>query len=115
MKQLFVLAILGIALFSCQGNSSRDREIPESERPEITVAPENLSSISFDVEGMTCTGCESTVVRSVKSMNGVVEANASHETGKATVQFDKTLIDMQALEAAIESRGYKVKGYSPVE
>jgi mercuric ion transport protein len=115
MKLLFVFTILGLTLFSCQGISDRDREIPVSERQEITVAPENMSSISFDVEGMTCTGCESTVVRSVKSIDGVVEAKASHESGKASVQFDKTLTDVQKLEAAIESRGYKVKGYSPVE
>ncbi len=113
MKQLFLLLALATALQACQGGADSNSETSAGETPAIAIAPENLGSISFDVEGMTCTGCESAVERSVKSMEGVAEVKASHETGKTTVQFDKTIVDAGALEASIESTGYKVKGYSP--
>jgi len=62
------------------------------------------------VEGMTCTGCENTVEGSLKNIEGVAEADASFETGKAVVKYDKTLVTAEALEAGIVSRGYKVTG-----
>ena len=78
-------------------------------------APEKITTISFDVGGMTCTGCENSVNMSLESMPGVMEAKASHETGTTIVQYDKTMVTVQGMETSIESKGYKVKGHSPME
>lgn len=112
MKPIFVLIVLVLALYACQGNANSGKESAQSENTVLQVAPENLVTISFDVEGMTCTGCESTVVRSLESLDGVVEANASHESGKASVQFDKTLVTKGEMEDGIVSTGYRVTGYT---
>ncbi len=112
MKPTIFILILTLALNACQGSSGTSNEISENPQTVIQVAPENLVSLSFDVEGMTCTGCESSVEGSLKNMEGVVEAKASHETGKAMVEFDKTLVTAEAMEAGIVSRGYRVTGYT---
>jgi mercuric ion transport protein len=102
MKQTVFFLILGLTLAACQGRSDQ-------------IAAENLESISFDVEGMTCTGCESSVAKSLENLEGVAQANASHERGKATVSFDKSMVTVREMEEAIESRGYRVKGNGPAE
>ena len=110
MKQLIIILIAGLALNACQGSADRRSETAADERPAVQVAPENLASISFDVEGMTCTGCENSVKSSLESIHGVVEAHASHETGITTVKYDKTLVSASEMEEGIRSRGYKVRG-----
>lgn len=110
MKQFIIILIAGLALNACQGSADTRSETAGDEKPVVQVAPENLASISFDVEGMTCTGCENSVKSSLENIPGVVEASASHETGITTVKYDKTLVSASDMEEGIQSRGYKVRG-----
>lgn len=97
---------------ACQSGADRKADVEESQVP-AAISTENLVTISFDVEGMTCAGCEGSVVSSLKNIDGVAEAKASHQTGKTEVVFDKALVTEEAMEKAIASRGYKVTGHSP--
>jgi copper chaperone CopZ len=115
MKQLMFLLLFAMAFQACQGDAGRNRESSGNNSPAIVVAPENMGAISFDVEGMTCTGCEAAVERSVKSLEGIIEVKASHETGKTTVRYDTSRIGEGELKAGIESAGYGVKGSGRIE
>jgi copper chaperone CopZ len=109
MKQLlFLLAVAALMFQACQGSGTDAGETSRSPVPAIEIAAANLDSVSFDVEGMTCTGCEDAVKRAVGTLNGIAGVEASHETGKTTVHFDRTIVDGQALKATIESAGYRV-------
>jgi mercuric ion transport protein len=110
-KTIFILAVV-LALSACQGGAGSGSEIAEDAKPTIQIAPENLITINFDIEGMTCAGCEGAVVSSLKNIEGVAEAAASHQTGKAVVKYDKTLVTEKAMEEAIGSRGYTVSGHT---
>lgn len=115
MRQLAFILIAAASLAACQGNTNSAGDASDTENNVLQIAPENLVSMSFDVEGMTCTGCENTVELSLKTMEGVAEVDASHETGKALVQYDKTKVTEKELEANITARGYKVSGYTADE
>lgn len=115
MKQILSLLVIITVFQACQSTTESGGKTSENENQTVQVAPENLVSVSFDVEGMTCTGCENTVKLSLENMAGVVEVQASHETGKTNVQFDKGLVTPEALEAGIVSGGYRVKGQSDPE
>jgi mercuric ion transport protein len=105
---MLVIMLTGCGERSGSRNASED--YPE---PSLEISAENFGTISFDVEGMTCTGCENSVTRSLERIDGVAKAEASHETGKTVVQYDMSRVTPEEMEETIESRGYKVTGYSP--
>jgi copper chaperone CopZ len=105
---LFLLAVAALIFQACQGSGGDAGETSRTPVPAIEIAAANLDSLSFDVEGMTCTGCEDAVKRAVGTLDGIAGVEASHETGKTTVHFDRTIVDEKALKAGIESAGYRV-------
>ncbi len=63
----------------------------------------------FQVEGMTCGGCEAGVKLAVKRLDGVVSVEASYEEKRATVVYDGTRVTPQAILKAIEKLGYSAR------
>ncbi|MFC6906416.1 heavy metal-associated domain-containing protein [Halalkalicoccus tibetensis] len=57
------------------------------------------------VDGMSCEGCESTVVDSLNELSNVEGASADHEAGTVSVEGEA---DDEELRAAVEGAGYEV-------
>lgn len=115
MKRLIPILLLAIALSACQGSGESRTAEGNYPEPALEVAAENLSTISFEVEGMTCPFCENSIKQSLENIEGVIEAQASHLDSITVVQYDKSRVTAKAMEEAIVSRGYKVTGHSPRE
>lgn len=62
----------------------------------------------FDVEGMTCPGCEAHVESEVNKLDGILSVKASYEGANTVVEYDKTKTDLAAIQEAINSTGYKI-------
>nr|WP_317413795.1 cation transporter [uncultured Solibaculum sp.] len=60
------------------------------------------------VEGMSCSHCESRVVKYVSGMDGVSSAEASAKDGTVKVEHDGT-VSVDAIKAVIDDLGYEVK------
>ncbi|AWB27946.1 heavy-metal-associated domain-containing protein [Halococcoides cellulosivorans] len=58
---------------------------------------------TYTVEGMQCTGCETTVIETVEAVEGVTDVTADHEADTVTVSGDP---DPAAVRAAIGEAGY---------
>jgi len=59
---------------------------------------------TITVTGMSCGGCEQTVVEALEGVSGVESATADRETETATVEGDA---DTAALVDAVEDAGYE--------
>ncbi|MFP5225728.1 MAG: heavy-metal-associated domain-containing protein [Actinomycetota bacterium] len=59
----------------------------------------------FEVEGMTCGGCEQSVTRAISALPGVEKVNASHQAKKVEVEGSA---DPQQIADAITDAGYEV-------
>lgn len=68
----------------------------------------NEVSLSFKVEGMTCSACANRVERVVKKLEGVEEAAVNFASEKLTVSMDEDVIKVASLKAAVEKAGYKL-------
>ncbi len=79
------------------------------------VADENIVSVEFEVEGMTCGGCEKHVSDAVYKLDGIIELTASYENENTIVKFDDSKTSAEEIEKAIASTGYKVLGYKVLE
>ena len=60
-------------------------------------------------EGIMCMHCEARVKKCLEAIDGVTEAQASHETGIVTVTLSKD-VPTETLKSAIEAEGYTVIG-----
>ncbi|KAF5061791.1 hypothetical protein SDC9_14821 [bioreactor metagenome] len=110
MKKLLAILTAGMLLVACNQTN-------QSEKTSGDVAA--IKTIELHVTGMTCEGCENTVMKAVNELDGVTESMASHVEELTVVSYDTTLTNPEAITAAIEKVGYTVEGpaikQSPVE
>jgi copper chaperone CopZ len=111
MKNIFCILILAMLMVGCSGNKEKSTEDIDTTDQELVIAPENLLKVRFDVGGMTCTGCENTVIKGISELDGISEVTASHMDSVAIVSFDKTKATPQQMSEAIAKKGYEVLGH----
>ena len=102
---IFPVLIILIAAACSQSGQKTDES---NQKPQVEIAPENLTQVSFDVKGMTCEGCENAIVTSIGKLEGIQEANASHTGESTVVSFDASKTDVKAISQAITDAGYEV-------
>ena len=86
---------------------------PDNQKSEVVLtATSQIQTASFEIEGMTCSGCEAHVKHAAAELDGVIQTIASHTDGTAKVEFDASKITKEDIIAAIKTTGYKV---TPIE
>jgi len=65
-------------------------------------------SVSLDVTGMKCGGCETNVKKKLDAMDGVVSVEAMHKENKVNVEFDSAVTNVEAISQAITDAGLVV-------
>lgn len=86
---------------------------PENPKSEVVLTETSQIQIaSFEIVGMTCSGCEAHVKHAASELDGVIETVASHADGTAQVEYDASRTTKQDIIKAIKTTGYKV---TPVE
>lgn len=68
-----------------------------------------MQTITFNVEGLSCSHCEHRICKSLLKENGVKGCSASSKSGKVLVKFDQNATDTQKLKELITQTGYTVK------
>ncbi|MDH5183073.1 MAG: mercury resistance system periplasmic binding protein MerP [Gammaproteobacteria bacterium] len=63
-------------------------------------------TIVLSVPGMTCSVCPITVKKSLAKVEGVISAESEFDTKTATVTFDDTKTNIEALRKATADVGY---------
>jgi copper chaperone CopZ len=71
--------------------------------------PEQVRTV-FNVKGMHCDGCSSTITATLERVDGVVSAQADHEKGTAEAIYQPRKVEVEELKAEIEKLGYTVTG-----
>ena len=95
-----VLALLALVLV-----------IPALQAADSTSA--KITTSVFEIEGMTCGGCETGVKMAVKKLDGISKVKASYKEGQAEVSYDATKVTPKQIVAAIAKLGYTAKLQAP--
>tara|TARA_R110002049_G_scaffold232423_1_gene405016 strand:- start:213 stop:647 length:435 start_codon:yes stop_codon:yes gene_type:complete len=82
--------------------------VQDNSQNVVYVSNDDVERVTFDVEGMTCTGCEASVEHAVNNVDGVLESNVSYHNRSATITYDKSKTNRDALVQAINSTGFKI-------
>lgn len=69
-----------------------------------------IASCTLKITGMTCGGCAVAVKMAAKKVDGVADANVSHENGRADVTYDPAKTTPEKIAKAItENSGFKAE------
>jgi mercuric reductase len=72
-------------------------------------SPQNIETVSLNIEGMTCGGCSSHIEKDLTKKDGIVSCAVNHETGKGDFTFNADTLKEQDIIDAINKVGsYKV-------
>lgn len=97
LASLCALCAIGFALAACSGAEQRN-----------TVS-DTVEKVTFEVTGMTCTGCEETIKTAIAEEDGIHDNEVSFENGTAIVSFDPKETDIDDIRERIASAGYEAK------
>lgn len=67
-----------------------------------------IVTTNFKVEGMSCGHCTASIEKAVGALSGVQTVKADLAGKAATVVYEDTLTDPQAIAAAITDQGFDV-------
>lgn len=102
MKNLFLL----FSLLAIIGFSSCNSQTQKQETQNQEVISSALAEIN--VEGMTCTGCENSINKSVEKLAGIAEVKSSHVDKKTVVKYDESKVTVEEIKEAIAQAGYTI-------
>lgn len=68
-----------------------------------------MKKIILDIEGMTCSNCETRIENRLKKIDGIVEVKAIYDSSKVYVTYDASKVSMENIIQAIEAIDYSVK------
>ena len=68
-----------------------------------------MTTITLNIDGMTCGGCVKSVTKVLNDLDGVRSATVSLENKNAQVEFDEGKIQIAQLVEAVEDAGYDAR------
>ena len=70
---------------------------------------EMSESISLDVSGMKCGGCETNVTTKLETIDGVISIEASSKENTIKIEFNADKTNVDAISQAITDAGFTVE------
>ncbi len=67
-----------------------------------------MASVSFNVHGMSCTGCAQSIERRLMATAGVQAVSVDYVAGTANIDYDENATNPNSLEKVIEMLGFDV-------
>ena len=109
---IIVLALAGIFLIAATlmaGNecpmAAKAAQASKTSAPAKPV-PEGDKTIVLNVSSMTCGGCVNHITKTLSAVEGVDDVTVSLETKSASVVYNPTKVQPEALAAAVVKAGY---------
>jgi len=111
MKIRFLIISIVLLAFACKEAPKETIESkPKEAVEEVTMV--NVQKVELNINGMTCTGCENAIQKTINEFEGVYASKANHENGTAVIEFDSTKVDILKVETAINDLGYEALGHN---
>ena len=68
------------------------------------------ATVTFQVEGMSCTGCSGKLQKALEAVPGVYAADVTLEPAQAVIQYDDAKVSTATLKETVEDVGFDVVG-----
>ncbi len=67
-----------------------------------------IATLDLPIAGMTCNNCANTISRTLRRVDGVLEAEASYASERAHVRYLPSMVEVSDIKRAIRDAGYSV-------
>ena len=67
-----------------------------------------VAELDLPIAGMTCNNCANTIARSLRRVEGVLEADASYANERARVRYLPSMVEVSDIKRAVRDAGYSV-------
>ncbi|EEF22785.1 conserved hypothetical protein [Ricinus communis] len=68
-----------------------------------------MDKVTLHIDGMACGGCAATVQKVLSGIEGVADAQVSHQTASAEITYDASKVQPATLASAVTQAGYPAK------
>lgn len=68
-----------------------------------------MSHLLLTVDGMSCTGCESRIAKTLGRLDGVRSVEADHRAGTVSVESDPAVLPEATIHERLTQAGYEVQ------
>ena len=68
-----------------------------------------MKKLKCDIQGMTCSSCQSHVERAVKKLEGVQNVNVNLLSNNMTLEYNEEVVDTDKIIKAVTDAGYGVE------
>ncbi|MEH2461245.1 heavy metal translocating P-type ATPase [Nostoc sp.] len=65
-----------------------------------------MDTLTLKLRGMSCAGCANNIEKAIRSVSGVIDCNVNFGAEQATIKYDRSLANLEKIQAAIASAGY---------
>ncbi len=66
-------------------------------------------TLKLKITGMTCAGCSNHISNALKEVDGIIEHKVEYPGDLATIQYDPSKTNPEAIIKVIEKTGYKAE------
>ena len=66
-----------------------------------------MSTLKFNIEGMTCSACQAHVQKAVEKLDGLTYVNVNLLKNTMDVKYDDSITNDEIIKKAVENAGYK--------
>jgi len=67
-----------------------------------------MEKVTLQVSGMSCGHCVKAIEGSVEKLSGVHNVNVNLAEGKVEVEFEPSVVTLEAIKEEIDDQGYEV-------
>lgn len=113
MKLKLLIGLFFLFAMACQNKpketEQKSEPVAKEQKQEV---PETAQKVEIQISGMTCTGCENAIQKTIDGFDGVYTSKADHQKGIAIVELDSTKVDLNQVKDAINEMGYEAKDHN---
>ena len=72
------------------------------------LAEDDLTTVSFNISGMTCSSCAQRIEANLNAAEGVAEASVNFTAEKVTIKYNPEIISPSGLKKTVRESGYEI-------
>ncbi len=108
MKTLFMklslsmFLVVALAITSCAQERKKTEQPTPKEQTKIVA----MQKVKMPVDGMTCSACQSSVKKTIKSVDGVSDVEVNLEKKFALFTYDPQKVKIEQVQKTVNDKGF---------